>query len=193
MVPLVVVSSRKHLVRRVFVTAVVLIGIGQWVLFLGHERFAYLAVGLWVFFVGFNVLEALLPSLVSRIAPAHSKGGAVGVYNSAEFFGAFLGGAAGGLVYGAYGAGGVFAGCALLALVWIAVALTGPAPRLLDTHLIEVGPLGADEARALARRLSDVPGVAEAVVVAEEGVAYLKVDGRTFDRAAADRVAAGAA
>jgi uncharacterized protein (DUF2336 family) len=73
------------------------------------------------------------------------------------------------------------------------VALTGPAPRLLDTHLIEVGPLGADEARALARRLSDVPGVAEAVVVAEEGVAYLKVDGRTFDRAAADRVAAGAA
>jgi len=148
---------------------------------------------LWVFFVGFNVLEAMLPSRVSRSAPAHSKGSAVGVYNSAEFFGAFLGGAAGGLVYGAYGVQGVFAGCALLALIWLAVAVSGPAPRLLDTHLVEVGARGPDEARDLARRLSDIPGVAEAVVVAEEGVAYLKVDSRTFDRDAVEQITAGAA
>jgi len=193
MVPLVALSARKHLVRRVFAAAVALIGVGQLVLAVGHAHLAWLASGLWVFFVGFNVLEALLPSLVSRIAPAHSKGGAVGVYNSAEFFGAFLGGAAGGLVYGAYGVEGVFAGCTVLALIWLAVAVSGPAPRLLDTHLVEVGARGPDEARTLARRLSDVPGVAEVVVVAEEGVAYLKVDSRIFDRAAVEQITAGAA
>jgi predicted MFS family arabinose efflux permease len=193
MVPLVALSARKHLVRRVFAAAVALIGVGQAVLAMGHAHLVWLAFGLWVFFVGFNVLEAMLPSLVSRIAPAHSKGGAVGVYNSAEFFGAFLGGAAGGLVYGAYGVEGVFAGCVLLALIWLAVAVSGPAPRLLDTHLIDVGARGPDEARDLARRLSDIPGVAEAVVVAEEGVAYLKVDSRIFDRDAVEQITTGAA
>ncbi len=84
------------------------------------------------FFVAFNVLEALLPSLVSRVAPAHARGAAIGVYNTAQTLGLFFGGVAGGWIGARYGAGGVFGACALLTLAWLAVAAAMQAPRRID-------------------------------------------------------------
>jgi MFS family permease len=75
------------------------------------------------FFAAFNVLEALIPSLVSRIAPAHTRGTAIGVYNTAQTLGLFVGGLAGGWIAGRYGAAAVFGACAALALVWLAIAI----------------------------------------------------------------------
>jgi MFS family permease len=74
------------------------------------------------FFAAFNVLEALLPSLVSRIAPAHGRGAAIGVYNTAQTLGLFCGGVAGGWIGGRFGAGGVFGACTALTLAWFALA-----------------------------------------------------------------------
>jgi len=190
MVPLVFLSSRKHLIRYIFIAAVALLLAGQLLMYFEHAVFLWLAFALWLFFVGFNVMEALLPSLVSRVAPAQSKGTAVGVYNSFQYFGVFLGGALGGWVHGAYGFNGVFLMCAALLVLWLAVTLTSPAPRLLDTRLLRVGPRRPDEARALVQQLSAIAGVAEAVVVAEDGVAYLKVDKSLLDDAALERFAA---
>jgi MFS family permease len=189
MVPLVAMSARKHLIRWIYAAGIGMLALSQFVLYLGHQRLVWLIVGLWVFFVGFNVLEALLPSLVSRVAPAESKGTAIGVYNSFEFFGAFLGGALGGFVHGAYSLQGVFAMCSAVVVAWLVVALTAPAPRLLDSRVLRVGPRAPSEARALAERLAAVPGVAEAVVVGEEGVAYLKIDSKTVDADALDELA----
>ena len=74
------------------------------------------------FFAAFNVLEALLPSLVSRVAPAHARGAAIGVYNTAQTLGLFFGGLGGGWIGGRFGASGVFGASAGLALAWLAVA-----------------------------------------------------------------------
>jgi len=74
------------------------------------------------FFAAFNVLEALLPSLVSRVAPAHARGAAIGVYNTAQTLGLFFGGVGGGWIGERYGAAGVFGTCAVLTLAWLAVA-----------------------------------------------------------------------
>jgi MFS family permease len=79
-------------------------------------------VALLAFFVAFNILEALLPSLVSRIAPAHARGTAIGVYNTTQTLGLFFGGLGGGWLAKHYGAAAVFAGCALLAALWLAAA-----------------------------------------------------------------------
>ncbi len=192
MVPLVLLSSRRGMVRGVFAFSVALLLAAQGVLYAADGRLPWLFAGLWVFFVGFNVLEALLPSLISRLAPAQSKGTAIGVYNSFEFFGAFLGGVLGGAVYGAYGLEGVFVLCAGLLAIWFLVALLTPAFTLLDSHTLKIGVQAEDEARALAARLSDLPGVAEAIVIAEEGVAYLKVDRKIVDMAQLDEVAMAA-
>ena len=74
------------------------------------------------FFIGFNVLEACLPSLISKVSPTESKGAAMGVYSSSQFFGAFLGGTLGGFCYGAWGSAILFVLCALIGCVWFLIA-----------------------------------------------------------------------
>ncbi len=80
-----------------------------------------------VFFTGFNMLEALQPSLISRIAPPAGKAQALGIYNTLQSLGLFTGGAVGGLLLQAGGYVAVFSGCGLLALVWLVVSLKWPA------------------------------------------------------------------
>ena len=94
--------------------------------------------GLWalgglmfVFFIGFNMLEASQPSLVSRLAPAHARGAALGVYNTLQSIGFFVGGAAGGWLARAHGPTGLFVACAVAALAWLVLAwpMQEPAAR----------------------------------------------------------------
>src|SRR3954470_11615540 len=93
----------------------------------GLSTLAALMLG---FFISFNVLEALLPSLVSRIAPAEGRGVAIGVYNTTQTLGVALGGVLGGWIAKHHGAGAVFALCAVLAAVWLLVAAgMRPIPR----------------------------------------------------------------
>lgn len=80
-----------------------------------------------LFFSGFNTLEALQPSLISRIAPAAGKAQALGIYNTLQSLGLFMGGAIGGLLLQTGGAVTVFTGCAVIALIWLAISLKWPA------------------------------------------------------------------
>jgi len=180
MLPLIVLAGRRS---RVFMVSRVSVGLllaAQLLLLL--EPGYWVVVGaLWLFFCGFNTLEALLPSLVSRVAPAAGKGAAIGVYNTGEFLGAFVGGAAGGWVYGAYGLGGIAVTCVAGLGVWMVVLLTGSPPTLYDSRLLRIGSGTATGAPNLAEELSRIPGVLEATVVAEEGVAYVKIDREHLD------------
>jgi MFS family permease len=89
-----------------------------------------LGLSLFVFFIGFNTLEASQPSLVSRLAPAHARGTALGIYNTLQSVGFFVGGAAGGWLVRAVGERGLFLVCAALTLLWLVVAwpMRVPAP-----------------------------------------------------------------
>jgi len=115
-------SERRGRLRAVFIGAVAL-------LLAVALMFALQPTGLWplaglllLFFAGFNVLEASLPSLVSRLAPADAKGAALGIYNTTQALGLFVGGALGGWVQSRWGGGAVFAMCAVLLVVWLAAA-----------------------------------------------------------------------
>jgi predicted MFS family arabinose efflux permease len=81
-----------------------------------------LAVLLFMFFCGFNVLEAIQPSMASRVAPVHARGAAMGVYNTLQSLGFFAGGALGGWVLKQLGAQGLFAVCGVAMLLWLLVA-----------------------------------------------------------------------
>ena len=119
--------------------------------------------------------------VISRVAPADCRGTAMGFYSSSQFFGAFLGGTLGGLLQGRYGAHAVFLCAAVGALLWLLLALSMSRPEKLSSYLYKVDVAGPAEAERLSRQLAALNGVAEAVVVAEEGVAYLKVDKQLFD------------
>jgi len=123
----------------------------------------------------------MLPSLISRVAPVDCRGTAMGVYSSSQFLGAFLGGTLGGLVHGRFGLHGVFLFTALGALLWLLVAASMKPPRLLASYIHKVAVTDPADAERLSRELSGIAGVAEAVVIADEGVAYLRVDKRVFD------------
>ena len=77
-----------------------------------------------MFFTGFNLLEAMLPSLVSKFAPPAVKGTATGVYSSVQFFGTFVGAAAGGWLSQWHGAAAVFGFGLVLTALWLAVSAT---------------------------------------------------------------------
>jgi MFS family permease len=180
MIPLVLLAGRGTRVFSVLPVAVALLLAAQVAMF-AYPGYWGLVIALWLFFCGFNTLEALLPSLVSRIAPAAGKGTAIGVYNTWQFLGVFVGGAAGGWVYGAYGAGGVAVMCAAGLALWLVILVCGPTPALSESRLLRIPGVTAGGARGLSEELARIPGVLEATVVAEEGVAYVKIDRSRLD------------
>ncbi|MFQ5582342.1 MAG: MFS transporter [Mariprofundaceae bacterium] len=185
MVPLIILAEKKRKMKQVFIGCVSLMVLSEVMLGAAHESMIAVGLGLLLFFVAFNVLEASLPSLISRMAPADGKGTAMGVYSTSQFFGAFMGGAGGGWLYGTFGIAGVFYACAAAACIWIAVAAGMRVPAYLSSFMIHVEPTDDREAESLAARLLELNGVHEAKVVIEDGVAYLKVDKQKFDQQAA--------
>ena len=127
MLPIMFFAERRKLVKPLFLGSITLICLAELGLFLIHQQIAIVAILLFVFFTGFNTMEATLPSLVSKIAPADCKGSAMGIYSSSQFVGAFTGGAAGGWLLGVFDISAVFAGCALMTFLWLVVA-TGMNP-----------------------------------------------------------------
>jgi len=182
MLPFLIYANRKRVTRSVLAGSVAVLMAAQLLFLFSRTTHTGLIVGLWLFFSAFSLLEAMLPSLVSRLAPSESKGAAIGVYSSTQFLGAFAGGALGGLLLGQFGASGVFVLTSVLLVVWLLLIFSMREPRFLATHQLRVNVQTASQAEKLAKKLSQVPGVAEAIVIAEEGIAYLKVDARAFDK-----------
>ena len=189
MVPAIIIAEKYRRMKGVFVGAVAVLVLSQVMLYLSVGNLYALIAALIVFFSAFNVMEASLPSLITKTAPPDAKGTAMGVYSSAQFLGIFAGGIVGGWVHLKGGDGGVFILTAALALLWLFAAATMARPNYLTTRLVAVGEGGARDADSLAARLRQLPGVADAVVIAEEKVAYLKVDSKIFNAAAAEQLA----
>lgn len=184
MVPFVIIAEKKRRMKTVFTAAVLILAIGELAFMFGFDSITGIIFGLFIFFTAFNVLEATLPSLIAKVASPDNKGSAMGVYSSSQFLGAFFGGTMGGWLYGQVGMEAVFGMCAAIAIVWFLVAATMQSPRYLSSHLVRVGTITKEQARHLVGELTQVTGVAEAVVIAEDGIAYLKVDLHALDREA---------
>jgi predicted MFS family arabinose efflux permease len=129
MLPPVFYADRRNRPKPVLVGAVALLVAVMAGLALAGRSMLVMAALLFAFFVAFNILEAILPSLVSRVAPARARGTAIGVYNTAQTLGLFFGGLMGGWIAGRYGAGPVFATCAALVLAWLLLAAGMQWPR----------------------------------------------------------------
>jgi len=118
MVPPILVADRRNLPQPVMAGAISLMLVVQAALMFAHSLYALVGL-LLLFFAAFNVLEAMLPSLVSRIAPERARGSAIGVYNTTQTMGLFAGGLAGGWMAKHFGAAAVFALGAGLMLAWL--------------------------------------------------------------------------
>lgn len=180
-IPVIIYAEKKAKLKPVFAAAIAALLIGQLLLAISTDSLWGTAVALLVFFTAFNLLEASLPSLISKIAPVGAKGTAMGVYSSTQFLGAFAGAAAGGYLYGEYGSFALYTFCAILLITWLALAVTMQAPAAVRSKMYAVQTMDLDRSSELTRQLAAIPGVYEALVLIDEKVAYLKVDMKGFD------------
>ncbi len=179
MLPPIFYAERRARIKPVFVGAIFILLLAQGGFLYGMGMFRSLVANLVVFFVVFNILEATLPSLVSRIAPPQAKGMALGIYNTTQSLGLFLGGAAGGALAQHWGASGVFGVGSVLALLWLGVAVTMRAPSVVALREFFIQP--HVDIERLREQLAGLPGVREAVVEPEKRIAYLKVNLERWD------------
>ncbi|HID49342.1 MAG TPA: MFS transporter, partial [Chromatiales bacterium] len=180
-IPFIILAEKKRILKPVLAGAVTVLILAELGLAGLGGSMAGMVIMLLLFFAAFNLLEAMLPSLVARLAPAAHKGTAMGVYSSSQFLGIFAGGTVGGWLLEYYGVAAVFLASAALAAAWLLLAVTMQKPGYLSTKLLNVGTLDQARARQVAEELSRVAGVEEATVIAADGVAYLKVDKQRLD------------
>jgi MFS family permease len=122
MVPAIIVAEKRGKMKPVLVSAIGLILIGQLLLGAAPHTILIMTAILFVYFLGFNILEASQPSLVSKLAPGTRKGAAAGVYNTTQSIGLALGGVVGGWLLKIDGPGAVFYTCSGLVLCWLLIA-----------------------------------------------------------------------
>lgn len=181
MVPLIILAEKKGKMRQVFLSCIT--GVLLSALLLGRFHGGLVAVlgGLFIFFVAYNVLEATLPSLISRMAPVDAKGTAMGVYSTSQFLGAFIGGAFGGWSHGTFGISGLFYVCAAVMLLWLLLAWGQRMPGTGSSMMFHVDAAAVQDGRALEQKLLAIDGVLEARVSIEENTVFLRVDREKLD------------
>lgn len=185
MVPAIIYSEKKSKLKPVFVAAIGLMLCAQLLFATSIHHFWGIIASLTAYFIAFNLLEASLPSLISKLAPAAAKGTAMGVYNTAQSLGVFIGGALGGWLSHTQGFAAVFVFCSILMGLWLIFAASMQTPMAIKSRMFHLDGLTPQSARILAERLGALDGVREAVVLADEGVALLKVETVGWDETAA--------
>ncbi|WP_461516529.1 MFS transporter [Porticoccus sp.] len=177
MLPFIIIAETRRKMKPVFVAAVLVLGVGELLLGSGASSRWLFVFGLFVFFMGFNLLEATLPSLVSKSAPAGGRGTAMGIYSTSQFLGAFAGGVTGGFVAHRYGYEMVFWVAAGMICLWLSAALTMKKPRHLKSLVVSLWP---EEKIVVSDFVGKVPGIVDVVVIPEHRLAYFKVDHDLF-------------
>ena len=193
MVPAILYADRRNRPKPVLLGAVALLAGIEALLAAVDLRLAALAALMLGFFVAFNVLEAMLPALVSRAAPAHGRGLAIGVYNTTQTLGVFFGGLIGGAVAQHYGTSAVFGTGAVLCGLWFAAALgmRGPSRPVNDLSSLTLTIASGVDLDGLDEALARVQGVREAEVLGEQRIARLKVVPGEWDEGRARKLVSG--
>ena len=172
-IPFIIIAEKKRKMRHVFLAAIALMAIALTLLAFGSQISVGIILGLLLYFMGFNVLEATIPSWISKRAPVANKATAMGLNSSSQFFGAFVGGAMGGLLLNQPNllAWGILAAVMAVALILI-IPIADP-PYLSSTTVTIPKNIDIQD---WSRQMLAVDGVDELVVMAKEKVAYLKLD-----------------
>ena len=176
MVPGVLVAEKYRRMRTVFIVSVAIMACCLLALSGWESSFIGVSVLLLLFFTAFTLMESILPSCVSKVAPLASRGTAMGVYSTSQFLGIFAGGLLGGWVFSRWHVPGVFLFTSLLAFAWLLVALRLKAFPYLSTVIFSLNRQADLNQESMSSRLLSVPGVAEVAWQTACGRLYLKID-----------------
>lgn len=181
MVPFMIMAIKKQKEKQMFSSAVLLFSLALMLLWTIESSLTTLILLMMLFFTAFNYLEATMPALLSRMAPAGVKGSVMGIYSSSQFMGAFAGGVLGGAIASQFGEHMIFLVMSCLGLLWF-IAATGMKPlKKSKSYSFKTTIESEEQADLIADKLINLPGVIEATLVHNEAVAYLKLDDKVVD------------
>ena len=181
MVPFMILAIKKQKEKLMFSSAVLLFSLALLLLWFLPSTLWSLVFSVVLFFTAFNYLEATMPSMLSRIAPAGVKGSVMGIYSSSQFLGAFAGGVFGGLIASEFGEQTIFIVMSVSGIFWF-IATMGMKPLIKSkSYSFKTAIDDEHEAGIIAEKLIHMPGVIEAILVHNEAVAYLKLDDNIVD------------
>ncbi len=181
MLPMIIIAEKNRQHARVMLLGVLLIAAVQFSFGMFSFPLTLVVVAMVIYFTGFNLMEALLPSMISRIAPLSGKGTALGVYSTSQFAGAFLGGPVAGLIIQYQGMEGVYLVGGFMALLWAVLLLGLKNPPALTAYTLTMPDVAKDAFPSLVQEIKAIEGVSEAIALPEAGAVYLKVDKKTLD------------
>ena len=180
MVPIIILSEKFNRAKLVFISSIFLMLIAQLMFGILINVFWGLVASLFVYFIAFNVLEASLPSLISKIAPPSAKGTAIGVYNTCQSLGVFFGGLLGGFLADFGGSFSVFSFCAILMTLWVGFAFSMKAPPAIKTLMFMIQNKSLlkspKQLAVVQQQLKKIKGVRDVLILLEEGKVMLKVN-----------------
>jgi predicted MFS family arabinose efflux permease len=177
MLPAMIFAEKCKAQKKTFVSAVGLMTVAMFVL--GTTKSSVtIVLMLFVYFAAFNLLEASLPSWLSKVCPVGNRGTAMGIYSSCQFLGTFTGGILGGFALANVGVDGLFLLLAMMLLFWCLLACTMTSPKPLQTLILQVGETKADE---FVKSISNIVGVEDILLIEGEDLAYVKVDKTLID------------
>ncbi|APR69094.1 MFS transporter [Acinetobacter haemolyticus] len=179
--PSIIVAEKYRKMRGIFLSAIAGIIVGLFILIFGYESKYVLLAGLGIFFIAFNVMEALLPSWLSKSAPLQSKATAMGINASAQFLGAFCGGVLGGQLIMLQNTALGWSVLTVIAILWLLISFRLAQPRYLTSVVLALPEM--QETDEWTSKLLAIRGIEEVVVMPEQQVAYIKVDKQCLDDA----------
>lgn len=179
--PSIILAEKYRKMRGIFLTAIGGIILGLIILIFGFESKYILLLGLALFFIAFNVMEALLPSWMSKSAPIQSKATAMGVNASSQFLGAFVGGLLGGQLLLLNNTALGWSILTIIAILWLLVSFGLKQPRYLSSMVFRLPENQKDQ--EWSQTLLAIRGIEEVVIMAEQNVAYVKVEKQLLDDA----------
>lgn len=181
MVPFMIFAMKKQKEKQMFTSAVFLLSLSLLLLWYIPLGFWSLVILVIMFFTAFNYLEATMPSILSRLAPAGVKGSAMGIYSSSQFLGAFAGGVIGGAIASGFGEHAIFLVMSVLCLLWCVLTFSMKPLKKSKSYSFATSLQSEEQADQVAEHLINMPGVLEATLVYQESVAYLKIDEKIAD------------
>ncbi|MGV2871004.1 MFS transporter [Colwellia sp. E150_009] len=191
MVPFMIIAMKKQQEKPMFSGAVALLSLALFFLWLLPTGLGSLIFSVVLFFTAFNYLEATMPSILSRIAPAGVKGSVMGIYSTSQFLGAFAGGIIGGFVASRLGEHSIFLVMAFISLMWLILSFGMQKLKKSKSFSFSTNIHTAERVEEVSELLINMPGIIEATLVQEDTsnnelennhvVAYLKVDEKNVD------------
>ncbi|WP_367680639.1 MFS transporter [Candidatus Fukatsuia anoeciicola] len=180
-VPFIIYAETKRHIRQVFISCVAVLCIAEIILCNARQHLWIIIIGMQLFFIVFNLMEAILPSLISKESPASYKGTAMSIYSTSQFIGTAIGGSLGGWIFGVAGAEAVFINNAIIALLWFAISCTMQEPPYVSSLRIVLSAAAIKDVN-LEKYFRNQLGVTDVVVVREEQSIYVKVDTKQTTR-----------